>query len=265
MIRRPKLGQHFLADAAYRRKIAESLEMGERDWLVEVGAGRGDLTELLAQRAGHVIAIELDRKLVAGLREKFQGDGRIAIVAADILDLDLSNLVREAPGWTCFVFGNLPYYITSPILHRLLEAREAVRAMALLMQREVAERVVAKPGSRKYGYLSVLVQLFTRPRILFDVPPGAFSPPPKIQSSLVEFRMSPLFPDWSRERTERFLEFVKKCFAQKRKSLRNNLAEIYSPSGLDEAIESLRLPPKARAEQIPISQLAKLFANLERR
>ena len=264
MTRRPKLGQHFLADAAYRQKIAESLEIGEQDWAVEVGAGRGELTELLARRAGHVIAIELDRKLVAGLREKFHGDERIDVIEGDILDLDLAALVREAPGGMCSVFGNLPYYITSPIIHRLLNAREAIRAMALLMQREVAERVIAAPGSRNYSYLSVLVQLFTRPAILFHVPPGAFSPRPKVQSSLVEFLMSPVLPDWSRERIESFLVFARRCFAQKRKSLRNNLAVFYPPNGLDEVIRSLRLPPKARAEQIPIPQLRDLFEKLKR-
>jgi 16S rRNA (adenine1518-N6/adenine1519-N6)-dimethyltransferase len=263
MTRRPKWGQHFLADAAYRRRIAESLEVGKRDWVVEVGAGRGELTELLASRAGHVIAIELDRKLGAGLRGKFSGDDRVTIVAGDILNLDLTRLVRGAPEGKCLVFGNLPYYITSPILHRLLDAHEAIRGMALLMQREVAERVVAEPGVRDYGYLSVLVQLFSRPRILFDVPPGAFSPRPKVQSSLVEFRMSHMFPEWTRARTDCFLEFAKRCFAQKRKSLRNNLAAFYRSDRLAVALAHLRMQPAVRAEQISISQLADLFENLE--
>jgi 16S rRNA (adenine1518-N6/adenine1519-N6)-dimethyltransferase len=264
MTRRAKLGQHFLADAAFRRKIAESLEMGERDWVVEVGAGRGELTELLAQRAGHVIAIELDAKLVAGLREKFQGDERVAIVAGDILNLDVARLVLGAPDGKCFVFGNLPYYITSPILHRLLDTRQSVRAMALLMQREVAERVVAKPGSRSYGYLSVLVQLFSRPKIWFDVPPGAFAPRPEVVSSLVQFQMAPMFPEWSRARSEQFLEFVKRCFGHKRKNLRNNLAASYRRDRLDAALGELRLPAAVRAEQLLIPGLAELFRKLEK-
>lgn len=237
--------------------------MGERDWAVEVGAGRGELTELLAERAGRVIAIELDQKLVAGLQEKFQGDERVAIVAGDILSLDLAALVREAPGGKCLVLGNLPYYITSPILHRLLDAREAIRAMALLMQREVSERVVAKPGSRDYGYLSVLVQLFTRPTILFHVPPGAFSPRPKVQSSLVEFQMSPMFSDWSRERTEQFLSFVKRCLGHKRKNLLNNLATSEPRDRVQASMKEIGLPTTLRAEQVPIPQLASLFAELE--
>ncbi len=262
MTRRPKLGQHFLADTAYRKKIAGALDVRREDWVVEVGAGRGELTELLASRAAHVTAIELDPKLAAGLREKFESDKVVEVVAGNILDLDLAALVRDAG--KCLVYGNLPYYITSPILHRLLDAREAIRAMALLMQREVAERVVAEPGSPAYGYLSVMVQLFSGPRILFNVPPGAFSPPPKVHSSLVEFRIAPMFSDWSRAKAEQFLGFVKRCFGQKRKNLRNNLAALHERDRLEAAFEELRLPPTVRAEQIPIPRLAGLFEQLAR-
>ena len=184
-------------------------------------------------------------------------------VRTRVLDLDLAALVRRAPEGKCLVFGNLPYYITSPILHRLLEARAGIRAMALLMQREVAERIVAEPGNKKFGYLSVMAQLLARPTILFDVPPGAFSPRPQVLSSLVQFRMSPMFPEWTAMRTERFLNFGKRCFGQKRKTLRNNLAAFYPQGGLDRALELLRLPAGVRAEQIPISKLADLFAKLE--
>ena len=263
MARRTRLGQHFLADSGYRRKIADSLEAGGEDWVLEVGAGRGELTELLARRAGRVVAVELDKALVPMLREKFKAFENVEIVAGNILDLDVRALVRGAGDGTCFVFGNLPYYITSPILHHLLEGREAIRAMALLMQREVAERVVAEPGSPDFGYLSVMAQILTRPRILFNVPPGSFSPRPQVLSSLVEFRISPAFPEWSRDRTERFLEFVKRCFAHKRKSLLNNLAASTERDRVGAAIGQLGLPAKVRAEQVSIPQLAGLFAELE--
>jgi len=266
MARRTKLGQHFLADSGYRRRIADSLEVGGEDWVLEVGAGRGELTELLARRAARVIAIELDAKLVAGLRKKFQADERVEVVAGNILDLDVRALVRGAPGGTCFVFGNLPYYITSPILHHLFEGREAIRAMALLMQREVAERVVSRDrgtGGTDFGYLSVMVQLLTRPRIRFNVPPGAFSPRPRVLSSLVEFRISPMFPDWTRARTEHFLKFVKRCFAQKRKSLLNNLATSDARDRVEAAMGQLGLATTVRAEQVPIPRLASIFAELE--
>jgi len=135
--------------------------------------------------------------------------------------------------------------------------------MALLMQREVAERVVAEPGSPDFGYLSVMVQRLTRPRVLFNVPPGAFSPRPQVHSSLVEFRISPAFPEWSRDRTERFLEFVKRCFAHKRKSLLNNLAASAERDCVEAAMDQLELPTTVRAEQVPIPRLAGLFAELE--
>ena len=266
MARRTRLGQHFLADSGYSRKIADSLEVGGEDWVLEVGAGRGELTELLARCAGRVVAVELDKALVPMLREKFKAIENVEIVAGNILDMDVRALVRVAGDGTCFVFGNLPYYITSPILHHLLEGREAIRAMALLMQREVAERVVSLDrgtGGADFGYLSVMVQLLARPRIRFNVPAGAFSPRPRVLSSLVEFRISPMFPDWTRDRTERFLEFVKRCFAQKRKSLLNNLAASDARGRVEAGLGRLGLPTNVRAEQVPIPRLASLFAELE--
>lgn len=260
--RRPKLGQHFLSSPHYRERIADALRLRGEDLVIEIGPGRGAMTGLLARRAGRVVAIELDAALAKRLQDQFADSPAVQITEADILTADISRICRNASAKDCCVFGNLPYYITSPILHRLFEFRKSIRAMALLMQREVAERITAAPGSRDYGYLSVFVQLFSQPQLLFTVPPGAFSPPPKVQSALVDFRMTPRFPDWSPERESGFLNFVKTCFAQKRKSLMNNLAVVASRAEIEAALAHLRLPSNIRAEQLAVEQLAALHAAL---
>jgi 16S rRNA (adenine1518-N6/adenine1519-N6)-dimethyltransferase len=262
MPRRPKLGQHFLASVSFQERIAQALRLRPDDLVVEVGAGQGAMTGLLASRARRVVAVELDEGLGGRLRARFAGDRRVRILGADILKTNLDSLCREEGAEQCFVFGNLPYYITSPILNHLFDFRTFLHGMALVMQREVAERVAAGPGNRDYGYLSAAAQLFSRPRILFTVPPGAFSPPPKVQSALVEFIMTRRFPGWSREEEDGFLDFAKLCFAQKRKSLLNNLAISWPRRRLENALGALQIPSKARAEQLTLEQLAAIRAAL---
>jgi len=240
------------------------------------------MTELLAERARRVIAIEIDATLAANLAEKLGAKSQIEVLQADILKTDIAALCRQHQAEKCFVFGNLPYYITSPILHRLFGFWSRIRAMALLVQREVAERLTAVPGTHAYGYLSVLTQLHSQPRIVLNVPPGAFVPPPKIHSALVGFEMIPELPEWVREReatrippgqaarpreipfqpAAAFLDFVKCCFAQKRKSLRNNLTGTFSRQRVVQALTSLDLPPNIRAEQLAFEQFASLFRQL---
>jgi len=260
--RRPKLGQHFLRDTRYRQRLADALAILPDDHVIEIGPGRGAMTELLAVRARQVIAIEIDPTLVRELQGKFGSDSRITILQADILSVDLTGLCRRHAIERCFVFGNLPYYITSPILHRLWEFAPSIRAMGLLMQREVGERLTATPGSRSYGYLSILVQVYSQPRIALGVPPGAFSPAPKVQSALVDFRMAPKFQDWAPAERKQFLEFVKHCFAQKRKNILNNLAGIYTRGRVEQILAELALPRTIRAEQLTLEQFANLFRRL---
>src|SRR5579859_1161456 len=260
--RRQKLGQHFLADSGFRRRIADSLNVRADDLVIEIGAGRGAMTGLLADRARRVVAIELDRALVEQLKEKFGDDSRIEILNADILSTDIAALCRRYATEQCFVFGNLPYYITSPILDHLGNFRDVIRAMALLVQREVADRLIAAPGSSDYGYLSVFVQLFSQPRLLFEVPPGAFSPPPKVHSALVEFQIRPKLPKLSAKEQESLLAFVKRCFAQKRKNIINNLSAMAPRARLEQGLDQLDLPPTVRAEQMSIEQFAGLLARL---
>jgi 16S rRNA (adenine1518-N6/adenine1519-N6)-dimethyltransferase len=259
--RRPKLGQHFLSSAGYRRRIIEALPLREDDLVIEIGPGRGAMTELLAQRVSRVVAIELDTSLAESLQRQFLGKN-IEIHAADILKTNLAALTRRHRADQCFVFGNLPYYITSPIVHHLLGFAPWIRDMALLVQREVAERLTARPGSRAYGYLSVLAQFHSEPRLELVVPPGAFSPPPKVQSALVRFHMRASFPPWQPKQRTHFLDFVKTCFAQKRKILLNNLAGNYSRAHVLAALEGNRLEPAVRAEELSVEQLVALWQAL---
>ncbi len=259
LTRRPKLGQHFLREARFSRRIDEAVLLDPDELLVEIGPGRGEMTRRLAARAHHLVAIELDPALAATLEAEFQGNPRVEILRADILKTDISALCSRHGVERCYVFGNLPYYITSPILLHLFAARSSIRRMALLMQREVAERVAASPGSKNYGSLSVLAQCDSEPRIAFTVPPGAFSPPPKVYSSLVDFRMAPRFPEWDASTHREFLAFVQKCFAQKRKNLLNNLGVAYSRARALNALQAAGLEPPPRAEQLSLEQLAGLF------
>jgi 16S rRNA (adenine1518-N6/adenine1519-N6)-dimethyltransferase len=260
--RRPKLGQHFLADNRTSRRIVEALDIHRDELVIEIGAGRGAMTGLLAERARRVVAIELDGLLTSQLNEKFGSDPRIEVVHADILSTDLARLCRRWNAEKSFVFGNLPYYITAPILNHLAIYRARVRAMALVLQHEVAERLTAVPGTRDYGYLTVLVQLVSEPEILLRIPPGAFSPAPKVNSALVYFKIRPMFLDWQEEDHESFLQFAKRCFAQKRKNLPNNLSTAYLRRRVLQELDRLSFAPTLRAEQLTIEQLARLFQGL---
>ncbi len=264
-VRRPKLGQHFLVDASYRQRIAAMVDPRPEDLVVEIGPGRGAMTEVLADRARQVVAVELDRMLAEQLQKELATGSHTEVLQADILSVDLAELCRRHGTERCFVFGNLPYYITSPIIHRLFLFHDHIRAMSLLVQHEVAERLVAGAGTREYGYLTVLTQLFSYPRILLGVPPGAFAPPPKVQSTLVEFQiretadLGSLLPH---AEVEGFLQFVKRCFAQKRKNLPNSLAGFYSRTRVELELNRLSLAPSVRAEQLALEELLRLYRRL---
>lgn len=262
MRRRPKLGQHFLSSPRYRERIARALPLRPENLVIEIGAGKGAITELLGQRAGRVVAIELDESLARQLRDRFLDRLPIEVLNADILATDIGRLCRRAERDSCYVFGNLPYAITSPILHHLFHFRTWIRGMALVVQNEVAERLTASPGTSAYGYLSVLAQAFSQPRIAFRVPPGAFHPPPEVHSALVVFRMVSGLPAEVCAAQEEFLEFVKRSFAQKRKQLAKNLAAFYPRERLQSEFARLGLAPTLRAEQIPVETFAQLLLRL---
>jgi 16S rRNA (adenine1518-N6/adenine1519-N6)-dimethyltransferase len=210
--------------------------------VIEIGPGRGALTEKLLKRADRVIAIEVDYELVQHLRQRFAG-APLEIVHADVLQTDLSQW-GPAP-----ISGNLPYYITSPILER--STRTGAPRAVFLMQKEVADRLVAKPGNRDYGFLTVQTALLAETKYLFEVKPGSFSPPPKVDSAVV------LLTPRQTQVSDDLIRFVGYCFSHKRKTLRNNLAGIYGK----ERIESW---PEAslRAEQIPVDQFVEMWKRL---
>jgi 16S rRNA (adenine1518-N6/adenine1519-N6)-dimethyltransferase len=268
---RPKLGQHFLTSAVFRRRIADALPVRSDDLVIEIGAGRGAMTGLVVERAARVVAVELDSRLAEQFRKEFAGREGIEILQADILKLDLAELCRSHGVERAFVFGNLPYYITSPILHHLLESAGHVRAMAFVVQREVALRITAGPGSRAYGYLSVLAQCDSRPKIAFSIPPGAFSPPPAVHSALVTFEMTGALDQqagtsksWNELRRRKFLDFVKLSFARKRKKLTNNLSVTYPGDTVRDALRSLGLGDSVRAEELPVADLWRVYEALNR-
>ena len=217
------------------------------DLVIEIGPGRGALTEKLLRRAARVVAIEIDSTLVEHLRTRFAGEPRLEIVHADILATDLVRWGR-AP-----VAGNLPYYIASPILEKAV--RLDVPRIVFLIQKEVAERLIAKPGHREYGYLTLQTALFADTRLLFEVKPGSFRPPPQVDSAVV--LLTPHMRDLGVGDREAFRRFLSQCFRQKRKTLRNNLAGIYGKEAID-------LWPEAglRAEQIALEQFAQMFQRL---
>ena len=258
---RPKLGQHFLTDARIRRRIVDAIPLSPHELAIEIGPGNGAMTTLLAKRAAQVVAIELDSVLARHLQETFSGDGRVEIIAGDILTADLAEICRCHRRQCCFVFGNLPYYITSPILRHLFRFHQVVRGMTLLVQQEVAERITAAPSSRAYGYLSVLAQLYSRPRIAFTVGRGAFSPPPKVQSALVDFEMIPLAAE--NDDLNAFLSFVKLCFGKKRKNLVNNLGAEYGRARVERTLVDSGFPRSVRAEQISVGELTQLYRRLK--
>lgn len=219
--------------------------------VLEIGPGRGALTRHLLPHAARVIAVEVDPKMVESLARNLGMEERLTVVPGDVLTTDLTQWGPVA------VAGNLPYYITSPIIERVLSMGPVIMQQAVfLVQREVAERIATGPGSRDYGYLSVLVQTFASASLLFTVPPGAFEPPPNVDSAVIRLipRAQPLVDDPSS-----FLTFVGRCFHLKRKTLRNNLRPFYSAGEIDALPEA-----GERAEQLPPEQFASLFARLGR-
>lgn len=243
-----RLGQHFLVRASTLDRISRTACEESEPLVIEIGPGRGALTAYLVERARRVVAVELDHILAAGLRLKFAHTPHFELVEGDVLATNLGQFGRAV------VVGNLPYYITSPVLERTLALGPLLKRAVFLMQKEVALRLVAGPGSREYGYLSVRTQALADASLLFTVPPRSFHPPPKVDSAVVllTIREKPLVEDMSA-----FLKFAAACFHQKRKNLRNNLA-VYGELG--DFAES-----RLRAEQLGLDHLADLWRRLRGR
>lgn len=251
---KPRLGQNFLRDSSAIRRIVAALGDLAEETVVEIGPGNGAITGVLAKHARRLIAVELDPTLAARL-DGLLGSETVAIVEQDALAFDFAAAAAAA-GQKLVVAGNLPYYITSPILLRLAEQHGALDRAVLMVQREVAERVTAAPGSRDYGLLSVTIQLYGPVEMLFTLPPGAFSPPPEVHSSVFRWRFAPRFAALGVEEKP-FLAFARRAFAQKRKTLANNLrAAGLDSAAIRQALDNAAVVPTARPEELSIEELA---------
>ncbi len=255
---KPKLGQNFLHDPQAIQRIVAALGDCSEETVVEIGPGRGAVTRALAAQTAHVLAVELDDNLAAGLRANFPPE-RVTVVHQDVLQFDFAAASKRA-GHRLAVVGNLPYYITSPILLKLAASLASIDRAVLMMQREVAGRVAAEPGSRDYGLLSVTAQIYGSVEKLFTLPPGAFSPPPQVHSTVIRWRFAPRFFSLGIDDEVGFLSFVRQAFAQKRKTLANNLrAAGIAPADIASAVASAGLDPQVRAEALSIERLAALW------
>jgi len=269
--RKPKLGQHFLVDEAAALRIVEALGDLSSATVLEIGPGRGAITEILAQRSERLIALELDRVLSAQLRMKFALQPNVEIIEGDILKIEFDTVFGPKPGASrpgleyspepARVVGNLPYSITSEILLRLFEYRRYFSTLVLMVQKEVADRLAARAGSRDYGLLSATTQLNGRLERLFTLPPSAFAPPPKVHSSVVRITIRPQFETLGVPEAG-FIDFLKLSFGQKRKTLWNNLKTRYDGDALRAALAKSGVKPTVRAEALPLEKSAALFRAL---
>ena len=260
---KPKLGQNFLVDGQAAQRIVAALGEIAGHTVVEIGPGRGAITESLAARALHVVAVELDHELAAGLRQRFEA-ARVTVVEQDVLLFDFAAAAAQF-GERLRVAGNLPYAITSPIVLKLAASHAALDLAVLMVQREVAERMTATAGTRDYGLLSVTMQMYGPVEQLFTLPPSAFSPPPKVHSTVFRWRFAPRFAKLGVDET-RFLRFVRQIFAQKRKTLMNNLrAAGVASDAAAAALAAAEIDQRMRAEAVPVEGLAVLWRKLEER
>jgi 16S rRNA (adenine1518-N6/adenine1519-N6)-dimethyltransferase len=269
-VKKPKLGQNFLADRRAAEKIVDALGDVSGTVVVEIGPGKGALTEILARRAGRLIAIELDRMLATELRFTHSRFPNVEVLEGDVLNIDFHTVLRRigplddlrsAQPSRARVVGNVPYYITSDILLRLFDFHELFETIVIMVQREVADRVAAKPGSRDYALLSATAQLYTRVEKLFTLPPGAFSPPPKVHSTVLRMTVSPRFQELQVAPKE-FIQFLKTAFAMKRKTLVNNLKTVYEEARIKSALKQAGARADVRAEAMGLEQMAAVFKDL---
>jgi len=264
--KKPKLGQNFLTDPGARQHIVEALGDISSSTVLEIGPGRGALTDLLASRAQKLIAVELDRALAPLLAEKWKSASHVAILQADILELNLADvrtMTATAGNSPMVVVGNLPYYITSDILLHLFDQAATISRAIVMVQEEVADRLAAKTGTTAYGVLSATAQLHGHVEKLFALPPEAFTPAPGVSSAVVRLDMHPRFKELQVERTA-FMRFLQLCFRQKRKTLVNNLksAGIVFATDIHAVIVEAGLSTNVRAEAVSLEAMASIFRRL---
>jgi 16S rRNA (adenine1518-N6/adenine1519-N6)-dimethyltransferase len=260
---KPKLGQNFLNDSQAIQRIADAIGDLTGRTVVEIGPGQGAITATLVAKAKHLVAVELDRELAPLLRAQFPPE-KITVFLQDVLHFDFAA-ASAAAGERLPVVGNLPYGITSQILLKLAANCAVLDRAVLMVQREVADRITAEPGSRDYGLLSVTVQMYGPVQKLFTLPPESFTPPPDVHSTVFRWRFEPRFAELGVDE-KTFPRFIRQCFAQKRKTLANNLrAASLSPAAIKDALDQAQIPAQARAEALSVESFATLWHQLQER
>jgi 16S rRNA (adenine1518-N6/adenine1519-N6)-dimethyltransferase len=263
------LGQSFLIDNNITAKIVDSAGIEKSDIVVEIGAGPGMMTRRIADKAGKVVAIEIDSRMVEVLRQELGAQPNVHIVAADVLDYDFSSVAENeegSPSHRIKVIGNIPYNISSQILFRLIEYRQVISSVTLMFQREVAERIMASPGSREYGILSVLTLMYMVPSKVMTVPASCFYPKPRVESMVLtmDVRTRPLCEACD---YDTFRQVVRSAFAKRRKTLVNSLKESAFIRDLDIDLASilgdLEIDPKRRGETLSVEEFARLSRTIE--
>ena len=246
-----RFGQHFLSDPSILRRIVQLARISPHETVVEIGPGRGSLTRQLAEGALQVIAIEIDRDLLPGLREDMPGN--VTIVEGDALTI-------EFPPQPFHLVGNLPYNIATPLFKRFIDNRAAILDVTVMVQKEVADRLAAKPGTGEYGALSVLMQYYATVTYGFKVPPGAFAPRPKVDSAVIRFDWKPNVAD-----ARPFTDFVHQAFGSRRKKLVNNLLGIFGALGREEILARMKQAEvniDARPEELSVEQFLRVYNQL---
>ena len=257
-----KFGQNFLIDAHVPEKITEAAQVEASDCIIEIGPGIGPLTQFLAQKAGKVLAVEIDARLIPVLEETLADFPNTEILQADILEVDLHRLIEEeADGRRVKIVANLPYYITTPILMTMLEAKLPAESYTVMVQKEVADRMQVGPGTKDYGALSLAVQYYARPEIVANVPPNCFISRPNVGSAVIRLTRYEK-PPVQVEDEKKMFALIRASFNQRRKTLVNGLGNAanltYSKEQVEAALEKMGLSKTIRGEALTLEQFAQL-------
>ena len=256
-----KYGQNFLIDGNVLEKIIDAAEVTQEDCVLEIGPGLGTMTRCLAERAGSVAAVEIDRHLIPILEEALAGYQNVTLINEDILKVDIGKLAEERNGGRPMkVVANLPYYITTPIIMKLFESGVPLKSIVVMVQKEVADRMQVGPGTKDYGALSLAVQYYAKPECIANVPPGCFIPRPAVDSAVIRLARYEEPPVQADEK--KMFALIRGAFNQRRKTLANALNHAaglnLSKESVENALEKMQLPPNVRGEALTLEQFARL-------
>lgn len=251
------LGQNFLIDKNIQEKIVKTCKLKKTDIILEIGSGRGELTQHLLKAAKRVIAVEVDKALCELLTSKFSSSANFELVNKDILKINLANLVGCQGRVRVRVIANIPYYISTPIIAHLLDYNESIEVIYLTLQKELAARLTAGPGNKSYGAFGCFAQFYTQPKILFSIKRSSFWPRPKVDSCFIELKMLPK-PRVGVKNEKLFFRLIRLAFNQRRKLLKNSLAKLFPQVKITDCLKAIGLKQKIRAEDLPLADFARL-------